>query len=97
MFTQNELELIYNGDRLDEVLEILDDLHTAASDKTLKTYTTMTRHELVAMLRDVIYTAQEAISEIEQDTKQAKRDGEKTAPTNIVPFQLKDSVQERHA
>jgi hypothetical protein len=93
MLTQNELELLYNGDRLDEVLEILDDLHTAASENTLNTYTTMSRHELVAMLREVVYTAQEAIKEIENG-KQVKGSAK---PGNIVPFMLKEAAQERHA
>jgi hypothetical protein len=92
----NEFELIYNGDRLDEVLEILDDLHTAASENTLNSYTTLSKHELVAMLREMIYTAEEAINEIE--SKQNKRAASLEAtPTNIIPFVMNESAQERHA
>jgi hypothetical protein len=113
MLTKNELELTYNGDCLGEMLEALDELHTAASDDTLHTHTTMSRHELVAMLREMIYTAQETITEIEQSAqktarKQGKRGavreaagmaGTPAAPQahNIIPFVMKESAQERHA
>lgn len=94
MFTKNELELTYNGDRLDEMLELLDDLHTAASENTLNSYTTMSKHDLIALLKEVVYTAQEAINEIEHQTpKTAKRSA---SPSNIVPFVMKEA-QERHA
>jgi hypothetical protein len=94
MFTKNELELTYNGDRLDEMLQILDDLHTAASENALNSYTTMSKQDLIALLRDVIYTAEEAITEIEQQTPKTAKRG--ASPNNIVPFVMKEA-QERHA
>lgn len=52
-------------DRLDDVLATLDDLHTAASEGTLTDFTRMNDREVINWLRDVIYTAQEAIDELE--------------------------------
>jgi hypothetical protein len=55
--------------RLDEVLEVLDELHTAASEGQLPAMTPLNRRELIALLRELVYTAEETIAEIEQSTK----------------------------
>ncbi|HEX2622447.1 MAG TPA: hypothetical protein VHL11_19945, partial [Phototrophicaceae bacterium] len=65
MNTVNDLELLYTGDGLNDLLDNLDELHTAASENRLHTFTTMSERELLGMLKDIIYTAQEAIEEIE--------------------------------
>ncbi len=63
-----QMNVLYNDNRLADMMETLDQLHTAASEGHLELTTTMNRRELVALLRDVIYTAQETIGEIEKDT-----------------------------
>ena len=46
------------------VLELLDQVHTAVSDRDLTVVTSMSKQELVRYLQDVIYTAQETIDEL---------------------------------
>ena len=50
---------------LGELLEMLDTLHSAASDGELTSLTPQRKRELTALLREVVYTAQETIQEIE--------------------------------
>lgn len=88
--------LIYDGDCLGDLLEILDDLHTAASENKLHTFTTINKAELVGLLKDLIFTAQETIDEIETSAKREAKHGKRkqgqtgadasAVPTNIVPF-----------
>lgn len=53
-------------DALEEMLTRLDDLHTAASDNELNEATDMNRKELVSVLREMIYLAQETIEELQK-------------------------------
>jgi hypothetical protein len=53
------------NDRLMELFEMLDQLHTAAADETLPLVTATSQRELIAWLREVIYTAQETVREID--------------------------------
>jgi hypothetical protein len=50
--------------QLERLLATLDDLHTAASEGTLGAVTSMSRHELVGWLNDLIYTASETLDEL---------------------------------
>ncbi|MCU0498283.1 MAG: hypothetical protein MUF87_13100 [Anaerolineae bacterium] len=63
MMTQNELH--YYGDKLNDLLDVLDSLHTAASENQLQTYTTISEGDLLGLLQELIYTAQETIEEIQ--------------------------------
>jgi uncharacterized protein YcaQ len=58
--------------RLDEMLSILDELHTVASEGDLTTYTELSRADLLDLLQEVIFTAQETIREI-KTTKTQKQ------------------------
>ncbi len=61
---------LYTENNLAELFEVLDELHSAASDGQLNTVTTMNKRELVALLKDVIYTAQETLQELnKRDTR----------------------------
>lgn len=62
------MNILYNNQRLAEALETLDQLHSAASEGTVNRMTTLNQRELVALLEDLIYTAQETIREM--DTRQ---------------------------
>lgn len=70
--TTNELQLRYADDQLNHMYDVLDDLHSAASEGQLGTMTTINEGDLVGLLRDLIYTAQETISEIEKQTKRSR-------------------------
>jgi len=64
--TRNELMKTYSEKQLADLLDILDHLHSAASDGQIDPLTAMNKRELIAFLRDVIYTAQETITEIDK-------------------------------
>lgn len=66
----NNPELIVNGDRLSDLLELLDELHTAASDNTLPRFISLGEQDVLGMLKELVYTAQETISEIETNRVQ---------------------------
>jgi hypothetical protein len=73
MVTQQQvsLQLLYNDARLGRLIDMLDELHTAASEGTLASVTPLTNVELVGWLREFIYTAHETIVEIEQHSADA--------------------------
>ena len=50
---------------LDSILETLDQLHNQVSDDGPSRFTDAEDRETISLLRDVIYTAQETINEIE--------------------------------
>ena len=83
--SSSELTLDYRADtlRMEELYEALDELHTAASEQALPTVTTMNESDLLDFLKDLIYTAQETIREIEQ---QAGKRRQQTRPANIIEF-----------
>lgn len=56
---------------VEDVLEYLDELHSAASEDDAQSFAGLNETELMNALREIIYTAQEAISELE--ASRAKR------------------------
>ncbi len=58
-------QLNYKGDALVELIDLLDTLHSAASDGQIQHFTTLSEQDLVGLLREAIFTAQETIAEIE--------------------------------
>jgi hypothetical protein len=50
---------------LEAVFEVFDDLHDAASEGQLQELTALDNRELLGWLRELVFTAQETISEIE--------------------------------
>ncbi|HLV35094.1 MAG TPA: hypothetical protein VKY59_08280 [Spirillospora sp.] len=63
---QPNFQIIYNGTRLAGLFQSLDELHTAASEGRLQTVTPLTEAELIGWLQELIYTAKETITEIEE-------------------------------
>lgn len=63
--TVTEHFLAASSIHLEDVLEYIDQLHTAASEGTTQNFTGSDDAETMSLLRDLIYTAQEAIVEIE--------------------------------
>lgn len=51
---------------LADLLEALDQIHSAASEDVLGFHSGANRRELVALLREIIFTAQETIHELER-------------------------------
>ncbi len=68
---QPNLHLLYDEMRLAYLFQVLDELHSAASDGQLQNITTLSSSEIVGWLNDLAFTAQETISEI--------RNGERAA------------------
>jgi hypothetical protein len=72
--SQNRAELNLNPtttlpcgrEAFEDMLELMDELHTAASDDELTDVTDMKRKELVSLLREVMYLAQETIDELQK-------------------------------
>jgi gluconate kinase len=63
---QPDFQVLHYDGRLAALFQVLDELHSAASDGNLRGATPLTDRELVGWLQDCIYTAQETIHEIEQ-------------------------------
>lgn len=62
---QLNLQILYTDARLADLFQALDQLHSAASEGQLHTLTPLPEQELLGWLRDLIYTAQETINEID--------------------------------
>lgn len=50
---------------LEEVLNLLDEVHSAASDDMTERMTGMSKTEAIGYLHDIIYTAQETLAEVQ--------------------------------
>jgi hypothetical protein len=68
----NQQHPLHNVERLSEMLDMLDDLHSAASEDSAYEFSGMTRQELLGFLREVIYTAQETMTEIQRQRRAQK-------------------------
>jgi hypothetical protein len=67
---QPNFQIVHNDTRLAGMFQSLDELHTAASEGHLQMVTPLTNAELVGWLQELIFTAQETITEINlQDAK----------------------------
>ncbi len=60
------LKLLYTDARLADLLQAVDELHTAASEDLLAQVTPLTAQDMIGWLKDLVYTAEETIAEIEQ-------------------------------
>jgi hypothetical protein len=63
---QPNFQIIYNDMRLAGLFQSLDELHSAASEGSLQSITPLSNAELLGWLQELIYTAEETISEIRQ-------------------------------
>ena len=62
---RSQLQLLYNDARLATLLDALDTLHTAASEDALDGVTTLSKAELMGWLCEIVYTAQETMTELQ--------------------------------
>jgi hypothetical protein len=58
---------------LEDVLEYLDTLHTAASENESQSFTSMDDAEMLEYLREIVFTAREAIREIERERAERRK------------------------
>lgn len=82
---QQRMASLYVGDSLPDAVDLLDQIHSAASEGSLALATTLSQDEIVNLLKELIFVAQETLSEIDhQQTPhlRPKRD-------NIVKFAQK--------
>ncbi|MEL6406774.1 MAG: hypothetical protein AAFR81_20555 [Chloroflexota bacterium] len=84
--TQETLSML-DSNTLDNVLQYIDLLHTAVSEGETRQLTELDEVEMVNVLRDLIYTAQETITEIE--VTRAKQQRKRLQPMlRILPKQV---------
>ena len=65
-------EISITTEQLMDMIEMLDQLHTAASNGDATTFTNMNAHDLGNMLRDMIYIAQQTIDEVDAHERKHK-------------------------
>lgn len=67
---------MYNPSRLGDVLEALDDLHSAVSDGTVTHVTSVTRADLREWLHEIVYLATQTLEEMDasRDVRPTKAD-----------------------
>lgn len=65
-------EVLVSDARLEALFEMVDDLHNAATEGQLQAVTSLNNRELVGWLRELMFTAEETISEIERQTVYAE-------------------------
>jgi hypothetical protein len=70
---ETNFTVLFNENRLADLCDVLDELHTAASEGTLQTINARDKRELLALLNDVVYTAQETIREINQQSRREEK------------------------
>jgi hypothetical protein len=68
---------------LEDVLDFIDQLHSAASEGETQALNSMSEAEVMNYLREIIYTAQETLAEIE--ASRAHRTGKQQPVLHILP------------
>jgi hypothetical protein len=68
-----QIQLLPRTNRLDVAYEAIDELHSTISEGSIENLSEFqSRSELLSWLRDVIYTAQETIEELENTEGQSR-------------------------
>lgn len=63
---QSYLKLLHTPVRLDSLLDVLDELHSAASEGRLQEISTISEAEMRGWLLEVMYLAQQTLEEIDE-------------------------------
>ncbi len=66
MSSTHHLQLLFNDARMGNLMDTLDELHSAASEGRLQQVTTLTNAEMIGWLYELVYTATEAMAEIQR-------------------------------
>ena len=75
-----------NMNHVEEILDFIDMLHTVVSDGDLPDFAGMDEAEMMNVLRDIIYTAQETIIELETSRTVNRHTRQRKQPVlRIVP------------
>jgi len=83
--TVTEEILALNLLNLDDVLETIDLLHSAISEGSTPEIADLNEQDLVSTLRELIYTAQETVEEIETRRADRRRSSQQQPILRIVP------------
>jgi hypothetical protein len=81
MFTNNQktdiriLQALFTDVRFESIFKALDHLHDAAASNTLSEVTNLPKDEVIGWLRDIIYTANETINELEGTSNEDEWNG----------------------
>lgn len=86
------LSSLYAGDGLPDLLEILDDLHSAASEGDLPRFTTLGTEEVTSLLEELVFVAQETLRELH---KQSSRTHSRPQRTPMLRLVQRDQSQEK--
>ncbi len=66
MSSTHHLQLLFNDARMGNLMDTLDELHSAASEGRLQQVTTLTNAEMIGWLYELVYTATETMAEIQR-------------------------------
>ncbi len=67
------LSSLYAGDGLPDLLDLLDDLHSAASDGDLPRFTTLGAEDVAELLEELVFVAQETLRELNKNSTRSAR------------------------
>ncbi len=88
------LSSLYAGDGLPDLLELMDNLHSAASDSDLPRFTTLGADEVAELLEELVFVAQETLREL---NKQSNRTIRKQRTPMLRLVQPDQSQEKRQA
>jgi len=86
------LSSLYAGDGLPDILDLLDDLHSAASDGDLPRFTTLGAEDVSELLEELVFVAQETLRELH---KQSNRTHRRQRTTPMLRLVQPDQSQEK--
>lgn len=61
-----KMSSLYAGDGLPDLLQMIDDLHSAVSDGELPKFTTLHPDDIAGLLEELVYVAQETLRELNE-------------------------------
>lgn len=86
------LSSLYAGDSLPDMLEVMEELHSAASEGELPRFTTLNTEEVVSLLEELVYVAQETLRELHKQSNRTQRSKTNTPMLRLVQ---RDQSQEK--
>lgn len=70
MSSTHHLQMLFNDARMGNLMDTLDELHSAASEGRLQEVSTLTNAEMIGWLYELVYTATETMAEIQRSEVQ---------------------------
>lgn len=87
------LNSLYAGDGLPDLLDLLDDLHSAASEGELPKFTTLNPEEVTSLLEELVFVAQETLRELHKQTN--RTNVKSRTPSRMLRLVQPDQNQEK--